>query len=175
VLVALSLVVVATVALPGRTQDRVGGRHMRWDRISADDVAIRNWLRENAQPDDFVLPFTLPRAEIQVKTGHPVILEHETLWIMTYMPALAPAIARMTGDLYGVDYAHPETLTTLCEDGLVGGYCAVWADVWKERPATEWRALSALYGFRLVVSPNHVPLALTPVVVGTRFTLYRID
>lgn len=174
-LVAVSLVVVATVALPGRIQDRVGGRHTRWDRISADDVEMRSWLRENAQPDELVLAFTLPRAEMQVKTGHPVVLELETLWIMTYMPTLAPAIARMTRDLYGVDYSRPETLATLCEDGLVGGYCEVWADVWKERPASEWRALSSHYGFRLVVSPNHVPLALTPVVAGTRFTLYRMD
>ena len=174
-LLIASLVVAAAVTLPGRTQDRVGGLHTRWDRISADDEAIRAWLREHAERGELVLTFPLPRPEIQVKTGHPVLLEHETLWIMTYMPALAPAIARMTRDLYGVDYTRAESLATLCGNGRVSSYCPVWGDTWRARSHAEWRALATHYGFRLVVSPNHVPLELPVAVEGSVFRLYRID
>jgi hypothetical protein len=155
---------------------RVYGRGARFDIMSDEDVRIREWLSGNAAPGELVLSAMLPRALIQTKTGHPVLLETETLWLMTYMPSIAPVVAAMVRDLYGVDYTNPSQLRTLCPDGKVGVYiCPVWFDIWKRRTRDEWQSLAAKYHFRLVVCGADVPLQLRPGFVGERLSVYIID
>jgi hypothetical protein len=165
----------ASLALPGRTRDRLQPQYVRWDMASADDRAIGEWLRSNASRDEMVLAGYLPRSELQVKTSQPVLFEMKTMWIMTYMPDLAPLINRMVHDLYGVDYGNAEQLSRLCPDGRLSAWCRVWDDNWADRTRDEWREVGGRYGFRLVVNESRVPLDLEVAVAGERWTLYTID
>jgi hypothetical protein len=142
--------------------------------LSDDDRAIDEWLNRNARPDELVLVTLLPRPELQGKTGQPVLFEAETLWLMTYMPRLAPLIGTMAKDLYGVDYTNPAELETLCGDGVVSIGCATWTRAWTRRSREEWKNLSSKYGFRLVLAPSGVKLDVEAAFKGDRWTLYRI-
>jgi hypothetical protein len=173
---ALAIVVgvVATNTAAGKTADRFHPGFVRWDMLSDDDRAIDEWLNRNARPDELVLVTLLPRPELQGKTGQPVLFEAETLWLMTYMPRLAPLIGTMAKDLYGVDYTNPAELETLCGDGVVSIGCATWTRAWTRRSREEWKNLSSKYGFRLVLAPSGVKLDVEAAFKGDRWTLYRI-
>jgi hypothetical protein len=170
---AIVVAVVATNTARGRTTDAFHPGFVRWDMLSDDDRAIDEWLNRNRRPDDLVLVTLLPRPELQGKTGQPVLFEAETLWLMTYMPRLAPLIGTMAKDLYGVDYTNPAELQTLCGD-IVSIGCAIWTKTWTRRSPEEWRTLSSKYGFRLVLAPSDVKLDLEAVFKGDRWTLFHI-
>lgn len=170
-----AMVVSAAITLPGRRADRLAPRFVRWDMMSENDRAIDRWLEENARPDEMVLAGFLPRSELQLKTGQPVLFEMKTMWMMNYMPGLAPVIAKMVKDLYGVDYADPQHLRGLCRDGRVSIWCDVWDRHWAARTRTEWEELGRRYGFRLVVNETRVPLDLPVAYAGERWTLYSLE
>jgi hypothetical protein len=170
------LAIALVVELPFSQQRRMSHGFLRFDILSNDDVRMRTWLSENASPDDLILSAILPRALIQAKTGHPVLLETETLWLMTYMPSIAPVVAAMTSDLYGVDYTNPAQLRTLCPNGQVGVYvCPVWYKIWRRRTHDEWRSLADKYRFHFVVCGSDVTLQLRLGYSGERLSVYVID
>ncbi len=139
------------------------------------DEELDLWLDLNAEPDELVLPPLIPRTQIQAKTGHPVLLELGTLWLMPYLPGLSTVIGRMTRDLYGVDYGDRAALELLAgEDDYLGQHDTAWKDVWRGRRRAEWRALGEEYGFRLVVAPTTWNIDLVPEIVNDEWTLYRI-
>ena len=105
---------------------------------------------------------------------HPVLMELETLYLMTYLPALAPVIGEMARDFYGIDYADPAHLARFLTRGRVEIIKDPLRRAWQSRTSNEWLGLSKKYHFRLVLSPTRVPLDLTPALRGPVWTLYTI-
>jgi hypothetical protein len=171
---AIVVAVAATNTAAGRTADRFHSGFVRWDMMSEDDWAIDRWLEQHAARDELVLVTLLPRPELQGKTGQPVLFEAETLWLMTYMPRLAPLIGTMARDLYGIDYANPAELEMMCGGGAVSIGCSAWTNAWTRRSPHDWKALSSKYWFRLVLAPSGVRLDLEAVFKGDRWTLYQV-
>lgn len=164
-LLAAAVAMTAVTTMSGRQTDPWTGGP-RWDKPSPSDLAVKAWLRENAEPDELLLVPMMPRFEGQAKTGHPVILEMETLWIMAYMSSLAPRIGVLVRDLYGVDYADPARIRELTREGDLGPTHPVWKRAWRERTREEWQALGRKYGFRLILTtkksaPLDLPVAMT--------------
>jgi hypothetical protein len=116
-----------------------------------------------------------PPSELQAKTAHPVLMEIETLYLMTYMPSLAPVLGSMSRDLYGIDYTSPALLGQAAPDGRLQVDSPAWLAAWRVRSREDWRSLGRKYSFRLVLSPTKTPLALTAVLPGPLWTLYRIE
>lgn len=143
-----------------------------WQRPTAFDAQLRSWLDRNALPDEPVL-HAVTYEELQPRIGRPMLFHWTTLYLMTYMPDLAPVINAMTRDLFGVDYARPETIPA-CEGPQGQVRCAAWLRAWPGRGAREWQALRDKYGVRFVLSPNDVPLRLKAVLRGEAWSLYEI-
>jgi hypothetical protein len=142
--------------------------------ISDDDLAIRRWLSENATADEPVLTSIMPRFELQAKTRQPVLFEAVTLWLMTYMPSLAPRIGTMAHDLYGIDYERADSLVRRCPDGHVTYWCDVWNDAWRTRTREQWIDLARKYRFRLVMASPEIDIDLPVVLQTSRANLYEI-
>ena len=144
-------------------------------RIKPYDRQLSAWLASNARPDEPILVPSGPVSELQTKTGHPVIMELETLYMMTYKPDLAAVIGPMAEDFYGIDYAHPDRLRPVMNGGRIFPGSSRLTAVWQSRTAAEWQALRRKYNFRLVLSLSDIPLPLKPVLPGSRWTLYSIE
>jgi hypothetical protein len=169
------LALLSLAVLPGRTADPVSATFTRIDMRTPETRALEDWFRANARPEDPVLTTFVPNPELQAHTRQPVLFEHKTLWIMSYMPELAPAIGTMAKDLYGVDYEDPAALQQACGGQRASIYCDVWWQAWVKRTPEEWRELGRKYRFRLVLSASFHPLKLPVAVAGARWTLYTID
>ncbi len=165
----LALACIAAIAAAARRADPEPS-----SLVTPFDREVAAWLGEHAEPGDLLLAPLQPRTQLQAKTGHPVLLELGTLWLMPYMPELSSAIGRMTADLYGVDYADRAALERLAPDGLLRQHDPEWSDVWHMRAREEWRALGAKYDFNLVVAPTEWNVDLVPLVVSVEWTLYRV-
>lgn len=172
--IGLVVVVCAVGVLTARAVDPSRSDQVDWDRISEDDQTIHRWLTENAAADEPVLAAIYPRVELQAKTRQPVLLELETLFLMTYIPALAPRIGTMVHDLYGVDYEHADRVASLCPGGLVRPWCHVWSDAWRTRTREQWIELARKYDFRLVVAPAEFGVDLPMRLKTARGNLYEI-
>ena len=144
-------------------------------RITAYDRQLNAWLAEHAAPGESILTPMGPAPELQVKTGHPVLMERESLVLMTYKPALAPVLGAMARDLYGVDYSDPSQLERLMTGGRISLGSTVVLKQWQSIPADKWRSLGHKYNFRLVLSLTTAPLDLTAVLPGKEWTLYSIE
>lgn len=142
--------------------------------ISADDLRIRSWLADNAAPDEMVLISIGPRIEVQAKTRQPVLFEAETLWLMTYMPDLAPRMGTMVRDLYDVDYGRPEQVAARCPDGQLTYWCDVWNASWPSRTPAEWATLGRKYDFRIVIAAAELDLQLPLALRAGIVNLYTI-
>jgi hypothetical protein len=138
------------------------------------DRKLKAWLFSYAAPADALLSPLGPPAELQAKTGHPVVMELETLYLMTYMPRLAGVIGAMARDLYGVDYASEDRFRHVTVGGRIVPGSQPLANVWKSRTSDEWRLLGRKYSFRWVLSSTGVPLHLTAVLPGPEWTLYSV-
>lgn len=153
-----------------------GAEEPHGDSIFSDDdiVAIQTWLSANATPDEHVLQPLRPRMPLQTKARHPVLFEAETLWLMTYMPSLAPRIGTMARDLYGIDYGRIEDFVERCPGGRVFFWCDVWNDAWRARTRDEWVDLARKYRFRLVLAPAGIDIDLPVVLKTGNANLYEI-
>lgn len=154
--------------------DESGNAIGRWDAMSQYDRDLKKWLATNVQSDEMILPFILPRTELQAKTGHPVLFEMESLFLMDFIPRLASPIGTMARDLYGVDYGDPNQSERLSSNGRLELYSPVWLEIWKNRKRSEWDLLSKKYNFRLVLSLTNTPLDLPVALPGPFWTLYEI-
>ena len=167
-------VVLSVAALNGRDVDPRDRYSPRWDVLSNYDRRLNQWLAANAQPGEMILGPMAPRAEIQSKTGHPVLIELETMWLMTYKPSLAPVIGSMVRDIFEIDYADAEQLRRLAPGGRLKLDSPGWNAAWEKRRREEWQALGRKYSFRLVLSPTPTRLDLPAVLPGPLWTLYVI-
>ncbi len=170
--VALLLAIVFTSAAALKKTDSRGTR--RTDTFSQDDRALAVWLQTNAHADELILPAIYLRSALQVKTGHPVLMESQTYYIISYAPHLSPVIARMSQELYGINLEDREDLKRLNQIFDYGWVQLPWQDPWKLRLRAEWQLLGRKYGFRLVLSPVDVPLDLPVAFAGRIWTLYTI-
>ncbi|MBI1319030.1 MAG: hypothetical protein GC168_08775 [Candidatus Hydrogenedens sp.] len=97
----------------------------------------------------------------QAKIHHPVLIDACTSSHITYMPANGPLIQQIFEDVYGLrfdrDLKNPH-----------------WTEIWRDRTAEEWHALSAKFGGTHVLMYNNVELHLPVAVQGDDETLYRI-
>ncbi len=144
-------------------------------RIQPYDHQLNAWLAAHASADDAILVPTGPASELQSKTGRPVMMELETIYFMTYKPDLAPVIGSMARDFYGLDYADPAHLAPLLQGGRFTPGSPHVTAAWQSKTVEEWRDLSRKYNFHLVLSLTAVPLPLSPVLPGPRWTLYSIE
>ncbi len=171
-----AVVICAVAALPDRDSFAFTPNQPRWDIVSDDDRLVVDFLEANAAPEEMVLvAYYYPRAELQAKAAQPVLLELETLQIMTYMPRLAGVIGEMTRDLYGVEYGERLSLPESCGVTGLNEWCELWSRRWRERTRADWVALAEKYGFRYVLAPRDPALDLTPVVSGERVTMYSTE
>jgi len=154
--------------------DHSGNLVPRWDVVSQSDRELIDWFAANTQPDEVVLPSLAPRIYLQAKTGHPVLFEQETLWLMTYMPSLASTVGTMTRDLFGIDYTNPDQLKSLSDNGNFSLDIPAWSAAWQTRTLGEWETLGKKYGFRLVLSSTPFPLNLPVAYQSSLWTVYRI-
>jgi hypothetical protein len=169
-----AIVACAAGMLTARVVDASNSSEVDWDRISTDDVTIDRWLAENAGADEPVLAAIYPRVELQAKARQPVLLELETLFLMTYLPNLAPQIGTMVRDLYGVDYEQADAVARQCRSGLVRPWCQVWTDAWKGRTRDQWIELARKYRFRFVVAPAEFGVDLPMRLQTARANVYEI-
>jgi hypothetical protein len=145
-----------------------------WIVPDADDRRLASWLRSHASPEEMVLTPVDPNIELQAKTGQPVLFENETLWLMSYRPALAPVVGTMARDLYGVDYANDQSLDRIAGGFGLGVESPAWLAAWRARTRAEWRTLGQRYRFRLVLAPSAVVLDLPVALRLRRLTLFEI-
>ncbi len=175
VLLAVACLLLAAAVLPGKQLDPWDRSKFRWDVLSPYDVSLREWLSRHAQPEEMILPALFPRTEIQPKTGNPVLMELETLYIMTYMPRLSGVIGTMAKELYGLDYTDPDYVRRAAEKGR--GRVRpepAWQEPWARRTRAEWQALARKYNFRYVLSYYETPLDLPVVFPGAQWNLYMV-
>jgi hypothetical protein len=169
---------IVLVGLPGYW-DRVAplgpdGTPNRWDRVWSYDREMNQWLAANTEPDEMILPVMSPRSEIPAKTGHPVLIEPPTLYLMSYMPDRAGVVGRMVDDLYGVRYGDSAWVARTAPSGRLSTSDDVWMEAWRERTRAEWQEVGTRYDFRLVLAPTGTPLDLPLGFVGSMWSIYVI-
>lgn len=145
-----------------------------WYDVTQYDHDLNQWLLMNSEPNALILAPAFPRAELQIKTGHPVLYELETLYLLDYIPRLAPSIGMMTRDLYGIDYGNADQIRSISKNGLVPLTLSIWLDAWKNRRLADWQTLKKKYGFHLILAPSTTPLDLPLALPGPFWTLYTI-
>jgi hypothetical protein len=133
-------------------------------KLTQEDRELEAWLRANSASSDMILtPYNFMPV-LQIKTGHPVLMEHETLWAMSYMPGLAPVLGMMSRELYGIDYSHAGSLDRLksrdCSEFWVRLCKDAYFEAWRTRTGADWQSLARKYRFHFVFSPPEMPLQL---------------
>jgi hypothetical protein len=133
-------------------------------KITQEDRELEAWLRANSKPTDMILTPYNSKPELQIKTGHPVLMEWITHWLISYMPSLAPVIGMMTRDLYGIDYSDPASINRFkrqdCSEFWVKLCKDAYVDAWRTRTLADWQGLAKKYRFHLVFSHSEMPLQL---------------
>ena len=150
------------------------GKQFRCDVLSRDDRKMIAWMSANVGPEEPLVTAAWVRLEMQQKTAHPVLIETETLWMLTYMPDLGSSIGPMVKDFFEIDYTDRDAVLALSGGERLALTHPHWSRVWRERGEARWRELAAKYDFELVVSPQDTPLQLPRVVDGDRVDLYRV-
>ncbi|HOZ46733.1 MAG TPA: hypothetical protein PLO37_14515 [Candidatus Hydrogenedentes bacterium] len=114
---------------------------------------------EQAGESDAMLVSSGRDIDLQMCTGHPVLVTYETQALASYIPSLAAGIEKLYTDLYGYRFGKP------------------WhydLEVWRARPRAEWQQLAEHYRFHYVLSPEDVPLDLDPVLEGDGLVFYQV-
>jgi hypothetical protein len=147
---AIALLLLAMLA--GQWRDRESlPRQAIHERVS-------QYLSEKGEPNAML---ATPYWDVEWlgKTRHPIFADYQTAHLMTYMPALAPALKKMHAEVFGF---------TL--DGETGPPLAPWP----ARTPEEWRHLASAYGFDYVLAPAEMTLTLERVLEGEPYDLYRV-
>ena len=110
-----------------------------------------------APPDNLLL---------QATTNLPVLAEVATPSLISYVPAIGPAINQLYDELYGMNFHFPDpTLAAL----------PTWQSIWSARDVEQWQALAQRYSFTHIVSPADVPLSLREILAADGYALYAVD
>ena len=165
---ALVCVAAGLATLHNRYPDRAMGTAGM--TVSAFDRELSAWLSQHAGAQELIVAPIDPVLELQAKTAHPVLVEAETLWLMSYAPRLSGVIGAITRDVYGVDYTATSQIDRLRRTGSLSD--PVWLELWSGRSRAAWAGLRQKYGMRLVLSPT--PLDLPVAMRGAEWILYEI-
>ncbi len=119
---------------------------------------VANWLDEHGESDAMIVT---PYWDVNWlgKIRHPMLADYQTAHLMSYVPALAPALKKMHAEVFG-----------FVVDGETGPPLAEWPG----RSVEEWRRLGEAYGFRYVLAPTEMKLTLERVLEGQPYDLYRV-
>ncbi|MEO5373260.1 MAG: hypothetical protein H7840_03155 [Alphaproteobacteria bacterium] len=101
------------------------------------------------------------------------VIDPLNLDFIPYVPAAAPAAARILAEVYGVNYFDPP-LPVRGQAGLVRG---VSRQAWEARSQEEWQRLGAKYGFGSVIAENSWTIKLPKIMVfrsSSEFAIYRL-
>lgn len=110
-----------------------------------------------APPDNLLL---------QATTNLPVLAEVATPSLISYVPAIGPAIDQLYENLYGISFGFPEpTLAAL----------PTWQAIWRARENEQWKLLATRYGFTHVIAPADLPLQLPEILAADGYALYAVD
>lgn len=123
--------------------------------------AAAAYLRD-AGETEALLASPMGQVLLQAQTGHAVLEDLATPFMIGYRSSMGPQINAMYTDVYGIDFRFPSPGRP-------------WQQVWTERSPEEWRRLGAAYGFRYVVAPEGLALALDEAVAVDGCRLYRIE
>jgi hypothetical protein len=170
VILLLACVIYCAAALCAHRGNK--GRYP-WEVVSEYDQEMNQWLRVHAKPNEMILAHFDTPSELQAKTGHPALMEGDSLLLMTYMHSLAPTLNTLMRDLFGIDYTRSGELKGISVEMKRDIY-EIAANIWERRNIEEWQELGRKYGFRLVLSLTRNRLDLPPVVSGPAWTLYVI-
>ncbi len=126
--------------------------------LPAEIFADKTWLDEHGESDAMIVT---PYWDVNWlgKIRHPMLADYQTAHLMSYVPALAPALKKMHAEVFG-----------LVVDGEAGPPLAEWSG----RSVEEWRRLGEAYGFRYVLAPTEMELTLECVLEGRPYDLYRV-
>jgi hypothetical protein len=78
---------------------------------------------------------------------------------LSYMPDLGPSLKKMYLDVYGRNIDAPSGPPL---------------EPWPDRTPEEWRRLGEAYGFKYVLAPSEMNLALSPVLVSRPYSMYNV-
>jgi hypothetical protein len=165
---AVVCVAAALATLHSRYPDRAMGTAGM--TVSAFDRELSSWLSQHASAQELIVAPIDPGLELQAKIAHPVLVEAETLWLMSYAPRLSGVIGAITRDVYGVDYGATSQVERLRRTGSLSD--PIWLEAWTARPFAAWAALRRKYGIRLVLSKR--PLDLPVAMRSAEWVLYEI-
>ncbi len=134
-------------------------QYRQW--LPVPEFAAKLAARLDAEPGAMLLgpPDTLL---LQAQTGHPVLAETATPSLISYVPAIGPAINRIYEDVYGMSFRWPPVNAPR------------WEEVWQRRTKEEWQGLARRYGFRYVISLPGVPLPLRPIMSSDTAACYVV-
>lgn len=126
--------------------------------------AVAQYMAEAGKPDAMILVHH-EQAGDQARFGHPVMADMATLLHGVYRPEIAPAVAAMYQDLYGVylDPAAPRPDPPL-----------KWFEIWPAKSTAEWHELGRKYGFEYISAPSFMNLPLELLLRGNSENFYRI-
>ena len=173
---AVCCLTTAALATPGEhIPNNWDATEGRWDTESEFDRALNQWLAENTSSNEMLLVAVWPRSAFQVVTGHPTMIDIDTLMMVTYMKSLAPAVNLLVRDIFNIDYTDRAQLERIVnEDGMLRPTSSVWLEAWKNRSQAGWRQLGQKYRVRVVLAPKSTPLDLPIVLRGPVWTVYVI-
>lgn len=103
---------------------------------------------------------------LQATTQVPVLAEAATPSLISYVPAIGPAIDALYRDIYGSGFQIPPP----------GAPVPVpWASQWPLRSRAAWADLARRYGFSHVMFPVSQPLDLPQILAGDDYALYAVS
>jgi len=111
-----------------------------------------------APPDNLLL---------QATTNYPVLADVATPSLISYVPAIGPAIESMYRDIYGITFQLPEP-------GTRNEPPVPWQTLWRERDQGTWYELSERYEFTFVLAPINLPVQLTEILADESYALYAV-
>lgn len=107
---------------------------------------------------------------MQFATRRPIVLDPDAIDMLPYAPAAAPAVARIVGEVYGIDFFAPprsmRNLVVIRPDPV--------RPVWTQRDAATWSELSRRFGFGAVIAPPDWKLALPEIARSPIAVLYGV-
>lgn len=150
---------------------------IQWSRESAFDEELLRWLEANVDPTEPLMVPTMSGVgdtPWRWRLRHPTFFNLDTIWMMSYVPELAPTIAAMLADLYDIDMGDRAALEAISDDGFLRYETETWYPSWDARSPGRWREIGARWGLRYVLAPTHRPPMLPAVLEGADWSLFEI-
>lgn len=107
---------------------------------------------------------------VQLATRRAIVLDPAAIDMLPYAPAGGPAVARIVGEIYGIDFFSPPRSTR----NLASIVAEPVRPVWERRDGAQWAELARRFGFTEVIAPPDWVLSLPVVERSDTAVLYRV-